>query len=1144
MMLFTNYRLYNLQSNGMSNLQGFKNLEGFPNFFVKLFAYTSLLAVLFCCLSFSGIAQNKNKGKNSTKNAKTTKTTTKPIKISGVVYTHDKPPIKLAGAKVSIKETTLTTTTNSKGSFQLTFKDLQNPILVVEMNEYETEEIKIGNRKSFNIYLKREEKIILDTLRAAKLQGLINLGYGEQDKRETTSSIEQPFCVSRSVGVIIPKSLDNLFIPNTVLSFDNALQGQIAGVQVTQANGLPMAATQVRIRGGGAIAAGNNPLFVLDGVPLHEDLDFSNPNGATITQNTNFLANLNPNDIESVEVLKDAQATAMYGARGANGVILLTTKKGKNSTTGKTNFNFDYSTGITSATRKPEMLNGTEWLALYNEARSNDGKFGTVASAIDLKNGSPLLVNGLPMTALSGNDAIPNLNLTVAEASRNNTNWIDESLQNGAIQNFGLSARGGNEKTTFFISGAYQKQGSILKTGNFERFTSRINIDNKTTEKLTLGVKFGLSALQNLMPQTSKDGGFGVAQSTALPIFPLRNTNNSYFGEQFFDVSRNPVATMTQNKNTTTAYTLLAGLYANYQIKKNLLWTSQLNTMMYSQNEQQYFSPKTRFYTPAGQNTIGLGALDERNLQNLNWLTSHYLTYNTVIDTVHRLTVVGGFELQNNTLKTNGYETKKSAGFRNDYYTEVVNSGTYIDYEGTGLGLQNQYNSTDTYRFMSGFLRVNYTWKDKYLVGLTARADGSSRFGENNRIGLFPSISAGWIISEEKFLRYSNTINFLKFRTSYGVVGNAQVGNFNWLGATTGANSYLGQNGIQFSRLPNPDLSWESKTMLDISADFGMLNNRLSGTISFYQNSTSAILLQRPIQTSTGFNQLITNDKNISFRDRGVELLLNYQAVKASQKDDFEWFINFNIAHNSNIVTNADGLSVNDLGDNNAITRVIEGQPLGVFYLAKSAGVESKTGLPLIETADGLKIQATQNSALANRRAVGNPNPFVYGGLNNSFYYKGFDFSVLFSFSLGNKIYDESAAMQVGTIGESQWNQRKEVLNRWQKEGDITNVPRLSTENGALYHTDRWLYDASFVRLRNLSIGYTLPESITSKIKLKKARIYVSGQNLLLFTPYEFGDPEVLRFARSNQERNLAFAVPYLATPQVRTMMIGVNIGL
>jgi TonB-linked SusC/RagA family outer membrane protein len=1130
MILFTNYRLYIL------------NKEQ-----TKVYS-TAFFVFLLCCLSFSIVAQNKSKGKTTTKNAKTT---SKAIKISGVVYNNEKPPIKLAGAKVSIKETTITTTTNSQGKFQLSFKDLQNPILVVEMNDYRTEEIRIGSKKSFNIYLKREEKEVIDTSRIAKSQGLVNLGYGEQEKREVTSSVldvlkkdsSTPFRIKHNVekiGTVRVKEREA--IPtNTVISIDNGLQGLGAGLQIIQANGLPMAATQIRIRGGGAIAAGNNPLFVLDGVPLHEDLDFSNPNGANSTQNTNFLANLNPNDIDGIEVLKDAQATAMYGARGANGVILITTKKGYNR---KTNFNFDYSTGITSATRKPEMLNSTEWLALYNEARSNDGKFGTVASAIDLKNGSPLLVNGLPMAALSGNDRLPNLNFTVAEAGRNNTNWIDESLQNGAIQNFDLSARGGNEKTTFFISGAYRNQGSILKTGNFERFTSRINIDNKTTEKLTLGVKFGLSALQNASPQTSKDGGFGVAQSTALPIFPLRNTNNSYFGEQFFDVSRNPVATMTQNKNTTTAYTLLAGLYANYQIKKNLLWTSQLNTMMYSQNEQQYFSPKTRFYTPAGQNTIGLGALDERNLQNLNWLTSHYLTYNTVIDTVHRLTVVGGFELQNNTLKTNGYETKKSAGFRNDYYTEVVNSSTYIDYEGTGLGLQNQYNSTDTYRFMSGFLRVNYTWKDKYLVGLTARADGSSRFGENNRIGLFPSISAGWILSDENFLQGSKIIDFLKLRTSYGVVGNAQVGNFNWLGATTGANSYLGQNGIQFSRLPNPDLSWESKAMLDISADFITLKNRLSGTISFYQNSTSAILLQRPIQTSTGFNQLITNDKNISFRDRGIELLLNYQAARASQEGDFEWLINFNIAHNSNIVTNADGLSVNDLGDNNAITRVIEGQPLGVFFLAKSAGVEPKTGLPMIETIDGLKVQATQTSVLANSRTVGNPNPLVFGGLNNSFYYKGFDISVLFSFSLGNKIYDESAAMQVGTIGETQWNQRKEVLNRWQKEGDITDIPRLSTENGAMYHTDRWLYDASFVRLRNLSLGYTLPENITSKIKLKKARIYVSGQNLLLFTPYEFGDPEVVRFARTHQERNLAFAVPYLATPQVRTMMIGVNIGL
>lgn len=1047
----------------------------------KAFIIT-LLAIIFTCFSTFLYAQKTVSGKISSQTDSAA----------------------VANVKIEVKgiKKTSSTTTDANGNFKIAVgekktskKELQKAILVFSLEGYETQEILLGKQTVIKLFIK---KIIVS---------------------------KQDTLFHRIAGVYI-EPYKFPFENHTFTSFDAGMQGLTAGLQITQTNGVPNSPTRVVMRGGGAIAGGANPLYVVDGIPISTDdfNSFSNPNTG---QNTNFLSNLNINDIESIEVLKDASA-AMYGARGANGVICVTTKKGK---VGKTSFNLNYYTGISQATNKLSMLNGEQWLKLYNEARTNDAKYGRISDGMLLKD-----ANGLPLKDLQANEMIPNLNVKAGEIT--NTNWVDETLQTASVQNFDLSLQGGNDKTRFFVAGNYFNQGSILKTGNFERISTRINISNQATEKLSFGLLLNVSATKNITPPSSFYGGFGAAQSVAAPVLPIYNTDGSYFGTQFFDTNRNPLAVINNNTNTTTGYSTLGNIYAAYNLSKTITLRSQLGINFYNQLENNYFSPINRYY-----NGQGLGAVEEREINNFNWVTTHYATFNKEFNSKHKLNIVGGFEAQENTTRYLGFvPSNNSAGFADSYFTTVTSNFNNDN-------LVRGFNGRDAYRFASFFLRANYTFKEKYLIGLNARLDGSSRFGRNNLYGLFPAISAGWIISKEKFFEKITFVNYLKLRTSFGITGASSFGNFSWLGAYSSAGAYAGQAALNYSRLPNPDLSAEIKTMLDISLDYELFRNKVYGTISFYNNNASAVFMQRPIQSSSGFNNVTLNDANIKYRNRGIEITVTTRNIAAKQKGNLEWTTDFNIAHNQNVVTNADGISQDIFGNSLNSTRIIEGQPLGVSYLAKSAGVDILTGLAMIYDLTDKQIPLTQSSALANRRAVGKANPDFFGGINNTISYKSFDIAVLFVFSYGNMIYDESAKYQTGGIGQNLWNQRTEVLNRWQKPGDITDVPRLSTEIGSnyqsigAYNTDRWLYDASYLRLRTLQIGYTLPTKIISKAKLTKARIYVSGQNLLLFTPYTGLDPEVARYSLNNLESNLAYHTPYLATPQARTITFGVSLG-
>jgi TonB-dependent starch-binding outer membrane protein SusC len=1034
--------------------------------------------------------------------------------ISGKVTSKEEPS-GAPSVTVQVKGTTTGTITDIEGNYKITVPNDQ-AVLIFSFVGFLPQEVLVGNQSTIDVELKADDK---------QLQEVVVVGYGAQEKRDVTGSISQ----------IKAGAIQN----NSVTSFDAAMQGRAPGLQITQSSGVPGAAAKVRVRGQGAIAGGGDPLYVIDGVILDDSgVDYSNRGGPNNAQNTNPLANINMNDIESIEVLKDASSTAIYGSRGANGVIMITTKKGK---AGKTSFNLGYYYGVSQATRKLPMLNGQEWLQLYNEARVNDGRYGR------LSDGVKVTENGFPLQPISGEQIIPNTNIKAKDIT--NTNWIDEVLQTGQVHNFDLSATGGTEKTRFAVTTGYRSEGSMLRPGYFDRFSIRTNIDNQATDKLKFGVQANLNISESLSPPVSFNGGIGSAQSNALPILPVRNPDGTYYGTQFFDVGRNPLAVVNSNKYITSANNLIASVYGEYQITKDIVWRSQISNNTLNQVEDSYFSGVVRYY-----NGVSNSGADQRKVNISNWLTTHYATYNKQFNDKHSLNVVAGLELQNVTNNFIGYYMANGAvGFADPYFTVAngsnlgfISNATASDRQGNPLV---GYSGVTFNRTASVFMRANYKLKDKYLFGFTFRRDGSSRFGQDFLYGNFPSVSAGWILSEESFIKNISAISFLKARASFGFTGSSAIDPYQWLGSYSPvSNAFLGQTGYSPTLLPNRNLSWSDKSMFDAAIDYGFFQGRISGSLAFYLYNSSRVFIARPVPISaTGFENFQLNDPTVNIRDMGVEFNVSTKNIVAKQVGGLEWSTDFNISSNSNVVTNTNGIPPDGFGGGQSLpgdTRVVEGYAVGIHYVAKSAGVDPQTGQELIYDLEGKKVVVNQTNQVLYRQPVGSPLPKFFGGISNNLRFKGFDLSILFSFSYGNTVYLDDAKFLVG--GQiANWNQRREVLNRWQKPGDVTDVPRLTLNDGGFpgYNTDRWVYDASFLRLRNLQIGYTLPKSIVAKAKMSSARIYVGGQNLLLFTSFPGWDPEAGRYSFSRTDGNLASHAPYLASPQARQLIFGVNIG-
>jgi TonB-linked SusC/RagA family outer membrane protein len=940
---------------------------------------------------------------------------------------------------------------------------------------------------------------------AVVLEDVVVIGYGRRQKRDVTGAITS----------ISSDDLGDAVLP----SLESSMQGRAAGVQVTTSNGMAGSSINVKVRGTNSISAGSQPLYVIDGIPVTNG-DFSANNTGS---GFNALSDLNPNDIESIQILKDAAAASIYGSRGANGVVLITTKKGN---AGKTKFNVNYYAGFVEAANRIELISAEEHLSLRDSARVRRG--------LDPESKETVIYNpatGIPITR----------GMADSIAALGGTDWIDLVLRQGFVQEVSVSAQGGNDKTIFYTAMTYRDEEGFVIGNSYDRLSGRINVENKATDKLSIGTNMSVSYSNNKRVPTGDSGGLGLAQQK-LPYLPVYNSDGSYY-----DPYSNPLWQLENWHFTASTFRSISGVYLNYDILDNLSFRSEFGVDFMNLGEDEF-----RFRNI--QDTGSVSSAWDRRTNVFNYTTNNYFTYNQKLGTKQEADFTLGHSYQRSSTSgvgLNGWD------FPND---NLTSPGSADPSNMTG------YSYSTAFAFDSYFFRVNYKVSNRYLAGFSIRTDGSSRFGENNRYGTFPAISAGWIISDESFMKNVENISFLKLRASYGLTGNANIDDYAHLGFYSAVGGYNGASAIVPSTLLNPSLSWEKSIMLDINIDYGFFDNRLSGSITYYNKQSSDLLLQVTLPSSSGYSKIWQNIGALT--NNGVE----FDLTSHNFQGDFKWTTNFNIAYNQNVVTDVGGLPP-DAFDNKSggDARVILGYPVGIAYLVEWAGVQQEDGEIALWNVDGTAVidgDGTQKTAVVkagtelyydlngnlmtyanptgdfygdNRKAFGSPFPKIVGGITNSFNYKGFDLNFLFVYQYGNTIYDDQAKRMIGDY--TSIAQRPEILDAYSESDPSSAVPGLN-EYSTYVNSTRFLYDASFLRLKNLSVGYSFNKKFCNKLKLGSMRIYVSGNNLWTLTRYKGWDPEVARnTSASDPDTNVSFAAPSFATPQARTIIGGIQIS-
>lgn len=986
----------------------------------------------------------------------------------------------LSGVTVKVKGTSKIAVTDPSGSFTISFSGNQ-AVLQLSYVGYDNQEISVsGGNVSISL-----------NLSTTNLNEVVVVGYGTKIKRDLTGSVSK-------VGA---KELNN----TPVTSFESALQGRAAGVQVTQQNGKLGQGINIRIRGSASVSAGNEPLYVVDGIPLITTNLSSN--GAQ----TNPLTDLNINDIESIEILKDASAAAIYGSRASNGVVLITTKRGKS---GKSKIEFGYMTGLQNPTRKMEFMNAQEYVDYFRlaaaAAKRLDPSFDYVA------------FNEGRMTRYSAGN-------TDYQTYKINTDWQEQAFQRAPLSQYDMNFSGGNDKTTFYMGGQYLDQTGIIVRNSFKRYNGRLNVDQKLNNWLTVGMN--MSFARSLNERVSNDNAFStplqiVALSPTTPLIDPRTgltsgalDINTGRPNTNFPVYYNPILSVENAFYNTLTNRTLGNLYANVNILKGLVFRSEFGIDQLNQTEESYNGKLTarNLGVPSG---AGFNSSD----QILNINTNNFLRYFTNINDKHDIDVVGGMSFQEYKLMSNSASGEQ---FPSDAFKKIASAASKTDAQ----------SSETQFAFLSYFVRANYKFNNRYLLALSGRYDGSSRFGANNKYGFFPAASVGWIITEEKFMQRIKWMNFLKLKASYGLTGNAEIGNFASRGLFSGDAGYGAIPGTRPTQLANPNLKWETTASFDVGFETGLFNNRLVIEADYYQRNTSDLLLSVEVPGTSGFASQIQNKGKLE--NKGIEFTFTSENFATK---NFRWTTSINFGLNRNKITDLAGQELGT-GQN----RAREGQPLGVFVAREFAGADPANGdaLYYVNTlkTDGTRDRTTTNDYNAAEEVViGNPNPkFIYG-VRNTFSFKGIDLEVLLQGVQGNNLYYGGGQYMSASGSNGYDNQTRDQLNSWKKPGDITMVPeaRLFFANG-VDPSSRYIADGSFMRIKSVTLGYNLPQSITQKIKIERARIYVRGQNLFTSTKYNGWDPEV---NADYQASNINQGVDFYSAPQIRAIVFGINIGL
>ncbi|MEY2903534.1 MAG: hypothetical protein RLY89_2640, partial [Bacteroidota bacterium] len=878
-----------------------------------------------------------------------------------------------------------------------------------------------------------------------------------------------------------------------------ALQGKAAGVLVQATNGLPGGAINVRIRGQGSYLAGNDPLYIVDGVQINTRSD------GGFTQN-NPLAFLNPDDIETIDILKDAASAAIYGSNASNGVVIITTKKGK---AGKTKFNANVYMGSVQLMKKLEMSNSQEYFQMRAEAYGNSNNLPwdnvavlqTVLNELRVPNASTLT----QAQALAAGAALPTYD------------WQDAAFRTGSIQNYELSASGGNEKTTFRVAGNYSFQEANVTKADFKRAGIRFDLQNKATDRLTIGTSVNLSTFSQNNPFATSGSFLGspaFSASGIIPVNPIYNADGTYYGVPG-QTPANLIGTLNQNIIQVNDYN--SGYQRTNQIIGNI-------TLDYKINSWLTFKTLVGmdYRLTQGKNVRDARTADGFNLKgnvnvqsnwNTNINTYQTLNFNKTFGTKHRLDGIVGFEYRR---ENNESITANGQNFPTYQFTSLNNAATPVS-----VG-----------EFFSGFRRngffgkVNYGFDRKYLVAFTLRRDGSSRFGSDNQYGTFWGVSGAWNIDQEAFLKNSNVINSLKLRASYGSTGNDQIGNFDGLGLYGGGGIYNNGSGIAFTQLANPKLKWETNVTTNLGLDFGLFGNRVTGSIEVYNKETRDLLISQPVQISTGFGSITSNVGRLS--NRGIELTLGGDIIKAKKQGGFNWNTTFTFAYNRNEVKELyDGLKI--LPSDNSVQ---VGQPLGVLFTQQFAGVNPATGRPMWYDSTG---NLTYQVLAKDRKIIGPQNtPLYQGGLRNSLTFKNFTFDFFFQYEYGRYSSDGQANFLIENIARI--NVLKEAYDqRWTTPGQMTFFPRYlltsaeSKGSGAQSGT-RTFFKADYVRLKNVAVYYDLSPSLVKKAGLSSFRFYVQGTNLWTASDWFSYDIEFVGTATG-------------IVPQTKNYTVGVQVG-
>ena len=934
--------------------------------------------------------------------------------ITGKVTDDNGRPI--VNATVLIKETGAGTSTDVGGNFSIQ-TDTRSKTLVISYIGMASQEITIGNRTTINTTLKQEGR---------SMDEVVVVAYGTQVKKKVTGAI------SRVNG----RDLEN----KPFTSVDQMLQGKVPGLLSTSPTGQPGGIQQIRIRGIGSVTAGAAPLYVIDGVPVNSG-DFSRLNNTS-----NALAGLNPNDIESVSVLKDAASASIYGSRAANGVILITTKQGR---AGKSKIRIDSELGFGNTAYVNDLakpLNRDEYFALTREGLVNAG----VSQAT--------------------------LDATLNTLGYNNTaneNWVDLVTRQGTTQNINASISGGDPKTTFYTSVGFFDQKAVIISSDFERYSGTFNIKHRATEKLSIGLNATGSYIHQNSPSQSSNFRNPVADA-----YWLRPSQNAYnpdgtvnYSTTTFNQLYNPLAIAQYDRILLNNVKVLANMNGDYQFYKDLKFTTKFGVDFINIEEERYDNP---FF--GDSRTVG-GRMYNYDTRVANWVWSNLLNYR------HDFLSSKDLSLD----LTLGYEAQKSKQYQITTRGEGVPATTSIPLPVPSSPSVANGARTD-YSFVSAFSIMQWGYKNRYILSGSIRRDGSSRFGSNNKYGTFWSVGGAWNLDQESFIQKINFINALKLRASYGVNGNAEIGNYTWKGTYIFNANYNQQPGSAPNQVENPDLTWEINKPFNVGIDAVVWDGRVTLNADYYIRNTENLILNDPLSRTSGFNSVSANVG--SMENKGWEFQVNIMPVRTK---DFTWDFTFNIAMNKNKVTslrnNADILALP------FVRRV--GEDFQAIYTRLWAGVDPANGNPLWYT-DATKTQTTSTVTTVQRAIIGSASPKGFGSFSTELNYKGFTLDAQFNYQYGNLVYDNWGFISWSDGFNPQLNKIRKQLGRWQKPGDITDIPKYvyGGANVSNAESSRWYYKGDFIRLRDLTLSYTIPKSATNLLKLDNVRFYVRGTNL------------------------------------------------